>query len=410
VTYASGDGFETWLHLLNAKHKAQSIIRDFDGWNLGSTGVFIPYTNQIVLKNVTLIGDTSQPKGTGIAGNDSTKNITYQNVNVSGYVNGVSIPSQGVSRVEGGKFNNVNNIVIYTATAMDRLVEINGNVRFGETSTQDIQLTTNVDFQDQDITQLFDPDMNWLGTVKFNGNQIYYVEQSANFTAFKKETAPAWIPKELLDKTNQQIFNTYGLAIGGIIAPANAVSDPRIRGLVGTPAVPQPQLEQLSPVYTNELQSYTLSYSHPNGGIQTESPVVLREGWNLLTRRIGGANRTFLVYGDIEAPEFQLTSDSVINPRDLAQRLFLTGKIIDGGGMQKLFRKFENLNELKLRQRADGSKYVTISFSIKDRAGNVTPISLKITVDPKAPRQIEKGFKDLQVREVSETLIVLLGM
>ena len=41
-----------------------------------------------------------------------------------------------------------------------------------------------------------------------------------------------------IGKTNRELWDKYGLAIGGAVAPAEAATDPKIDGLIGGPATP----------------------------------------------------------------------------------------------------------------------------------------------------------------------------
>src|SRR5207248_1376408 len=98
----------------------------------------------------------------------------------------------------------------------------------------DIYLQSNFNPEMRDITLFFTPDVITLGTVNFRGQQLYYDEQAADFVPFPTATAQSYIPAALKDKTNGDLFKTYGLAIGGIVAPSDATTNPpRIHGILG---------------------------------------------------------------------------------------------------------------------------------------------------------------------------------
>jgi hypothetical protein len=386
--------------------------------------MFIPYTNQTTVKNVSLLGNLNKPAGTGIGRNDVTRNIVYDNLRVEGFLTGVRIPVQGNNVVEGGYFNNLENIEITTAMNKNRLVTINGGEgQFGTlspaalgTRTQyNISLESNFNPKDRDITKLFNPDVIRLGTVMHNGKQLFYFEQAADYVPFKTGEAADYVPPELLDKTNQQLMEQYGLAIGGIVAPANATTDPqgKINALIGDPVTYQPDLPLRSKKYTNVLDDYRLIYQLPNGArIRDPQLVDLREGWNLITRTIGGQPRTFLVFGDITVPEFHLDPgiQLVINPLDLKLGFLVKGTIVDNStGSKKFERRFVDLDQV-LQTRPDGSQFVVIQFRIKDVAGNFTDVALTINVDPNAARQADKGFVNMPAKTASATLLALLEL
>jgi hypothetical protein len=390
-------------------------------WNTRGTGLFIPYTNQTTLRNVTALGNLNSPVGRGIGRNDVTRNIIYDNLRVEGWRVGVAVPVNGTSVIQDGTYNNVRSLEITTAMSRTRTVQINGNIQFGTLSvaalkgeTQyDIYLQSNFNPTNRDVTRVFNRDVILLGTITYNGKQLYYLEQAADFVPFKPGEAPDYVPPELLGKTNQQLWDAYGLAVGGIVAPANVSTDPRIRALIGDPSTYLPDLTLLSRKYTNQLNEYQLIYRVGEGPrIIDPTRVNLREGWNLITRQIGGYNRTFLVYGDITAPTFTVDPKLLlsINPLDLKTGFVVRGTVCDDStGCRAFKQRFIDLDRLPLQTRADGSQYLVISFSVRDLAGNSTPVAIEVTVDPNAPREQDQGFRDLPPRSVSITLIFLLG-
>ena len=112
----------------------------------------------------------------------------------------------------------------------------------------DVWLQSNYNPKDADITDLFNPDVIDLGIVNYNvggvKDQLYYKEQDPNYTPFPSSaaaktnpdkslygplpsayTAPDFlngdpVPVAFRDLTNAKLYATFGLAIGGIVAPA----------------------------------------------------------------------------------------------------------------------------------------------------------------------------------------------
>ena len=76
LSFASGDGMETWFTLLEVNGKSPDQRNVIDGFttfgNNSGRGIFSPYTNLTTWKNVTVIGNVSSPSGTGIGRNDVT--------------------------------------------------------------------------------------------------------------------------------------------------------------------------------------------------------------------------------------------------------------------------------------------------------------------------------------------------
>src|SRR5262249_44820895 len=146
-------------------------------------------------------------------------------------------------------------------------------------STNLAVLTTPVSW---DLTAYF----TYQGTVMYQGKQVYSVAQAPSYVPFKAGQAPAWVPAQLIGKTNQQLWNQYGLAMGGILAPPGSTTDPKVQGLVGPVSAP-PSVQLRSPKATTQLAGYRLTYTDASGNTVTDpTPVNLQAGWNLLTRTV----------------------------------------------------------------------------------------------------------------------------
>jgi hypothetical protein len=64
----------------------------------------------------------------------------------------------------------------------------------------------------------------------FVNQRLYGTMQQANAIPFP--SARADIPTNYVGLTNQQLWNSYGVAFGGAIVPSNAITVPNITGLV----------------------------------------------------------------------------------------------------------------------------------------------------------------------------------
>ncbi len=422
VAFANGTGFETWKHLLGAKHQVRSVVDGLVVWGNRGNGVHNPYTRNLTLKDATILRNTSRPGSTGINRNNVTNNITYENVRVEGFKDGIKVPTKGHNKIVGGYFNNVRSIVISTTRDERRVVDIEGEIHFGNMSQQalrgktqhQIYLQKNFNLEKvKDINLLFSPDLIRLGTVKYQGKQVYYLEQAADVVPFPAGEAADYIPEEFIGKTNQQLWNEFGLAVGGAIAPQDAITDPAIRGLIGDPASYLPEFKLRSRKFTNQLDGYRLVYQTPDGArVREQETINLREGWNVITRQIDGQTRTFLVYGDVTGPTLNLKDPiTEINPIDLKRGFTLKGKLSDDSfGAKNFKKKFKNLDQMPVQTRDDGTKYLVLEFDVKDLAGNVTKIRHELTIDSNAPLVQDRGFRrDLPKRELSETLLSLIG-
>jgi hypothetical protein len=461
VAFASGDAFESWFSLLNVKDSRQSVVADFKAWGLSSgTGMFDPYTNQMTFEDVQLTGNLKNPGGTAFGRNTVTRSLTFDHVNVQGFNVGIDAPINGVSVVNGGTFNNLKNIDISTTNSLDRAVDIHDagpadpvvfldNLTFkdstGVHSRQqwDIFLQTNFNPKDNDLTTNFDPDLVRIGLVSINGAQVFYREQAANFTPFPSADhsgdlqfglqpaefgpqAANFIPSELKDTTNAQLYAEYGLAIGGIVAPADAVdgTPQHVNGLLASKAATYlPDLHLVSAKYSNNA-TYTLVYKYLDTAtgkyksVKEASTTTLHSGWNLLTRPIAGSTRTLLVYGDFTPPTFEFNAGIIrpINRADIdnGATFVIMGSIIDDSFGKRPFELDVKLNDPKyfspVHKDSSGNDVITLTFTVKDFAGNTFPVVIDLQVSYTAILTKDVGRKDLPTSPASTTLVALLGL
>lgn len=455
--YGDGDALETWFSLLNV-----SDVRDVDrisgltAFADGGTAVFTPYSNRPVFDHVSLLGNPGGPWGTGFGRNDVTRNATYDHVTVVGFDVGINAPVNGVNNIIGGTFNNLRNVYITTANDPGRRVNIEDgptktdgggnpvpdpivfvdNLKDGKGNPRtqfDIFLQSNFNPKERDITRLFNPDVIRLGTIDFKGQQVFYNEQGASFVPFPSDPkAPyfGYMPKDLMDKTNAQLFAQYGLAVGGIVAPSDTYKVPKINGLVSNTVVTYaPRIDLASRKYSQfdpTTADYTpkFTYIDAAGKKQTYSaaPVQLVQGWNLITLNFDpnsdlgkylGPVRTLLVYGDNIPPTF------VIDPKvpllinradyDNGATWVLEGHIDDDSFGSIFFRKNFSLNDKKYFHLDPANpNHLIFQMPIQDFAGNKTIVTIDLTLSDTAPLQKDLGRKDLPEILPSETLIILL--
>ena len=313
IAFSNGDGFESWFTLLGISGKnadQRNVIEDFTTFNNSSgRGMFTPYTAFTTLKNVSSTGNVNSPGGTGFAINDVTRDIVYDHVYAVGWETGIDVPVNGVNVINGGFFNDLKGLQISTAQSRTRAVNIYGNTdaqgnldpshpQFGTLSTTalkgrtqfDIALNSNFDPSQNDVTRLFNQDIIRMGTVTLNNQQLYYKQQAADFKPFDSTASggvPSFVPAALVDQTNQQLFDKYGLAVGGIVAPIDAeASNPRIDALIGSPTAPQADLQLVSKKYVNQdsrritcRTSITIRLIPKHGRVMCRSPKKPQRLW-----------------------------------------------------------------------------------------------------------------------------------
>ena len=117
VVYNSDFGIITWGHMRNQDgegpftfayhswalaHSARTTIEDFLLWNIYGEGIFTQYTSQTDFVNGLVVGNEAAPiafrrgingdgRGNGVSGNSPAKNLTYDNLLVAGFHNGLHV-------------------------------------------------------------------------------------------------------------------------------------------------------------------------------------------------------------------------------------------------------------------------------------------------------------------------------
>jgi hypothetical protein len=315
IAFACRTGFTT--RFLSPR-PARSALRDSTAWNC-LYGVRVRYTTNLDLINLRLFSAPGEKPFAGIFGTlEGEQDIHYVNLRVEGWPVGIHVPEAGHHLIEGGYWANTRSILIPTPLQRGREVEIRGDVRFGSLAGKQDQYDLYMDasfagllggpngYRDPNV--LFAPDVARADSVTWKGKQLYYREQAADAVPFpaaaqsaalaKKLGNPAGsLPPELVGKTNREMWQRYGLALGGALAPADAVEEPRVYGLVGGPATYPAQVRP-TVVRTERREAFQLTaYDGAKRPVLRAPPADLRSGWNLVTAAAeDGVTRSFLVF------------------------------------------------------------------------------------------------------------------
>jgi hypothetical protein len=84
-----------------------------------------------------------------------------------------------------------------------------------------------------DATAFFAHDSIVLDYGIFHNQRLYFEAQKANYIPFP--VARPDMPSQYIGLTNQQLMNQFGVALGGEIVPATAITYPNVIGLVMPP-------------------------------------------------------------------------------------------------------------------------------------------------------------------------------
>lgn len=224
VGYASTSGLSAWYLMEKAIPAFFNVLQNGTFWN-NIVGVEIPYTRHTALRNLRVIyANVDYVPQFGVRGNAVTTNILYEKLTITGYTTGIAIPLYGNSMISGGTFRNQRDILIQTGFNRSLLI-------YGLKETPNIVMSARFSLVGDDATRLFTNDIVTLNFGSFNNRRLYYEAQLPEVVPFP-QPYPG-LPAEYVGLTNQQLWDTYGIAIGGAIAPSNSIRVPNITGVIG---------------------------------------------------------------------------------------------------------------------------------------------------------------------------------
>lgn len=226
VGYATPLGLRFWYHLGNSDLAKSSVVQNSTFWN-NDEGAMLTYSSNLTLRNVNIISGLKQRMGVE-TGYVTSNNLLFDNVNVSGYSWGLALPRFGTTNVRGGTFHNDVDIVLFTADRDPRFITITG-----VNGSPKIHMAYDIDpvfGQTTTIASYLVKDTVILNYGPFVNQRLYGWMQQA--TAIPFPIARPEIPVAYVGLTSQQLWDRYGVAIGGELAPATAAAYPNILGIV----------------------------------------------------------------------------------------------------------------------------------------------------------------------------------
>jgi len=396
VAVSSTRGLDIWNNMEHATHDVSTKVFDSIFYSNKLTAIFIPYSKNIEIDNVSIIGGDNFP-GIGINTNTKTSDLTVRNSLIVGYTIGIELPRHGNTVIDGLKVNNNTNFMVRSPLSRSRsftfknldIFEANIFERIAHKLGIDLPLinskrypNTNDFFMQGvwpsergDISMIFEPTQIVIdsGENPYVGKQLYYPEQAPEFVPFGNIEVD-----EIKGKTNRKLWSEYSLAVGGALLPDSAERHKKVRGFVGPPTE---YLERIPTKYFNiEPTIYKGNY------LRDYSNDDFKDGWNFVSLDVAGNNRTVMIYADKIPPTFEIDPRVrlKIHPDDVPFGLRLQGNVIDYVGgirtVNPVNREFRNLivNE---------KGYINVVYPITDAAGNINNLkySIKVT-DSEPPR------------------------
>ena len=239
-----------------------SVMEDLQLWG-NANGMRINYTVDTIFRNIEIIGPADGLGDTGFDALNFYNRGThrYENLQIEGYEVGFSVPRSGVVTVDGGRFDNLVDFMITEPRQLGRRLLFTGDIAFGDLETGVVNGETieRMHFEmdanqrpaaDSANEHYFLDDQVLLDFGPYAGEQLYFFQQQADHVLFSEmpvqltpdEPGPE-VGEEIIGLTNAEIQELLRLAVGGAIAPADAVEVERIIGLLGSPATNLPPLD-----------------------------------------------------------------------------------------------------------------------------------------------------------------------
>lgn len=268
TAYGTRDGLTVWF--LGANYTAvapgvgESLIKDFHVWHV-ATGIFAYPINHVTIDGFVVRGDYGYigymtVSSFGLTISDYlTANTVVKNSDIQGMRVGIAAPSKvgdtrdtgqapGTFTVQDTYLKNYTDLYAETmnavtggGTSLSPRKVILRNVRFDLPNVVDDNNNPKYTIRLNYLTSPSDrPNYNWVQSDLFfvydyNGVagdkfQLYWSEQAANFIV--PFTSDAGVGAPVTGLTNLQAWSTYGVAVGGGVAPASTTTRAGIKGLV----------------------------------------------------------------------------------------------------------------------------------------------------------------------------------
>jgi hypothetical protein len=410
----SAKGLEVWNVNTYATHNVPSVIADCRFWDTPRGGIDLPYTFHTHMLRTVLFGrpDDRYPAA-GIGINGATKFVSIEGVSVTGFAVGVEMPVRGYTTIADSRFNNATNIRITSPVQPGRRMVLTGN-SFTHRSAQDIDYNlAGPDCRyNGDLSLLFARDLLLVEDARFPGETLYWAEQHPDAVPLPKSEVA-----QLRGKTARLLWDEYGLAVAGSLAPAESASRPRVRGLVG-PVNGETRrgiAETAANTFADDVRAraaaregYTLDQNRDWVAFVKGKPGE-PSGWRLETSRVGGHPRTRLLYVDSTPPHFELNPHVKleIHPDDVKYGLEICGILHDEvAGKPTIKNMIKEYRDLKV----DPDGYVTVKFCCADSVGNAAEHRYRFLVtDAAVKRGSNLGYynqKEYQLSEASAAAAV----
>jgi hypothetical protein len=223
--YASKFGLVLRYHMRDVPHDQYSVFENSKFWN-NTVGVGLGYTHNTVFRNLTVVQSPKAGMTNGIMTGLVDRNIVFENLTVAGYFTGIIMPWHGNNVVRGGNFNNDRDILIHSAALTDRHILITGALN----QPRIVLYAELPKLGENTVDVYFVNDVVELDFGTLNNHVLYHPLRAANAVPFPNSADG--IPPQYVGLTNQQLWDRFGLALGGKVAPSHVFTAPFIDALI----------------------------------------------------------------------------------------------------------------------------------------------------------------------------------
>ena len=236
---------------------ADSVLEDMTIWN-SVEGFSASYALDTIFRNFTIVNPHDAPGHVGFDASNAYNRAghMYENLEIEGFETGLIPSSNGQVVINGGQFNNAQDIVIQEPRQTHRRMEINGDIQFGDLSG----LQINGDFvarqnivMDADLRSAPDSAEEWyllndrviLNFGDHNGEQLFFAEQATDQVLYtgqpgqlNSDDPGLEVNPDHFGLTNAQLQDMFGSSFGGVLTTEDAVDmvDDGIIGPIGVAA------------------------------------------------------------------------------------------------------------------------------------------------------------------------------
>ena len=237
--YGTVDGFTAYA--IGPLERADGRIVDPDAGNAqgGNVGISVRYSVNVRIRNARLLG-----RGPGVAVNRNTpyaENLLVEDSEIRDWEVGVRPTERGETVVRGNELSNEVNVEV--TPEGERGVLVTGN-EFGKRRTAQVRLEP-LELDRLAPRELFGAD--WRRGVEVDGRTAYYPEQAPDHVPVPNGRALRTLadrdhererladlvggdPTNVVGRTNRELADRHGIAVGGRLLPGSAERNWRLSG------------------------------------------------------------------------------------------------------------------------------------------------------------------------------------